>query len=66
MHTTRAGIACPLCHTPTTELVYLVLSAQSLFPQREDVQDRWCPTGCRELHPIQWKETMPPLPGDDA
>ncbi|BAU68548.1 hypothetical protein SAVERM_1p101 (plasmid) [Streptomyces avermitilis MA-4680 = NBRC 14893] len=40
---TRDAIACALCHTPTTELVYLVLSAQSPYPQREDVKDRWCP-----------------------
>ncbi|MEU9983773.1 hypothetical protein [Streptomyces sp. NPDC050856] len=66
MHTTRTGIACALCHTPTTELVYLVLSAQWSFPQREVVQDRWCPAGCHQLHPVEWKEAMPLLPGDDA
>ncbi|WP_146608224.1 hypothetical protein [Streptomyces sp. NTH33] len=66
MHTTRTGIACALCHTPTTEVVYLVLSAQSPFPQREDVKDRWCPAGCHLPRPEQWKEAMPPLHSSNA
>ncbi|MEU1457175.1 hypothetical protein [Streptomyces avermitilis] len=66
MEITRDGIACALCCTPTTEVVYQVLSSQSPFPQREDVQERWCPAGCDQLHPVEWKETMPLLPGDDA
>ncbi|MGW2103646.1 hypothetical protein ACWCPX_39450 [Streptomyces olivaceoviridis] len=64
MEITRDGIPCPLCHTATTELVYLVLSAQFSFPQREVIKDRWCPAGCRELHRVQWEEAMPLLPGD--
>ncbi|MFE2609934.1 hypothetical protein ACFXDI_42965 [Streptomyces mirabilis] len=66
MEITRDGIACALCHTPTVELVYLVLSAQSPFPRREDVKDRWCPAGCHRVYPERWKETMPLLPGDYA
>ncbi|MGW0497484.1 hypothetical protein ACWD0Z_19230 [Streptomyces sp. NPDC003007] len=54
------------CLTPTTELVYQVFSAQSPFPQREDVQDRWCTAGCDQLRRVEWKEAMPLLPGDDA
>ncbi|MDX3130901.1 hypothetical protein PV367_14130 [Streptomyces europaeiscabiei] len=45
--------------------MYQVLTAQSPFPQREDVQKRWCPAGCHQLHPVDWKEAMPLLPGDD-
>lgn len=35
-------------------------------PQREVLIKRWCPTGCNLLHPEQWKEAMPLLPGDVA
>lgn len=66
MEITRAGIGCPLCPAITEEPVYLVLSAQFSFPQREHVKDRWCPAGCRQLQPVRWKEAMPLLPGDDA
>ncbi|WP_190136137.1 hypothetical protein [Streptomyces longispororuber] len=66
MEITRDGIPCALCHTVTTELVYLVLSAQSSFPQREVIKDRWCPAGCHQLQPARWKEAMPLLSGDDA
>ncbi|MFJ8692856.1 hypothetical protein [Streptomyces roseolilacinus] len=66
MEITRAAIACPLCRTITEELVYLVLSAQSPFPQREQVKDRWCPAGCHLLNPVRWRKEMPPLPGDAA
>ncbi|MER5689502.1 hypothetical protein [Streptomyces sp. NPDC002205] len=65
MEITRDGIACALCHTATTELVYLVLSAQSPFSQREQINDRWCPVGCHRTHPVRWKEAMPPLRSDD-
>jgi hypothetical protein len=47
-------------------LVYLVRSAQFSFPQREVIQDRWCPAGCHQLQPDRWKETMPLLLRDDA
>ncbi|MEU0664096.1 hypothetical protein [Streptomyces lavendulocolor] len=66
MEITRDGIPCTLCHRGTTELVYLVLSAQSPFPLREQINDRWCPTGCHLTRPDQWSETMPLLPGSDA
>jgi len=64
MEITRDGIPCALCHTATTELVYLVLSAQFSFPQREVIKDRRCPSGCHQLQPR--KEAMPLLPGDDV
>lgn len=64
MEITRDGIACALCGTTTQELVYLVLSAQSFFPQREVINDRWCPADCHLLHPDQWREVMPSLRGD--
>ncbi|MEU0102906.1 hypothetical protein [Streptomyces sp. NPDC006267] len=50
MEITRDGIACVPCRTTTQERVYLVLSAQSPFPQREVIRDRWCPTGCHLVH----------------
>ncbi|MFE5886181.1 hypothetical protein [Streptomyces hydrogenans] len=65
MEITRAGIACPIYPAITKELVHLVLSAQSPFPQREHVKDRWCPAGCHLLHPDRWRKEMPPLPGGD-
>jgi len=46
--------------------VYQVFSAQSPFPQREDVEERSGPADCEQLYPIEWKETMPLLPGDDT
>ncbi|WP_327348992.1 hypothetical protein [Streptomyces europaeiscabiei] len=64
MGITRAGIACALWHTATKELVCLVLSHQSLFLQREVINERWCPGGCHLIHPTQWRETMPPLRSD--
>ncbi|MFD3665772.1 hypothetical protein ACFWVF_35070 [Streptomyces sp. NPDC058659] len=64
MEITRDGIACALCHTTTRERVYLVLSAQSAFPQREVTNDRWCPAGCHRIHAARWREVMPPLRGD--
>jgi hypothetical protein len=65
MEITRDGIPCALCHRVTTELVYLVRSAQSSFPQREHVKDRWCPAGCHLFHHDRWRKKMPPLPGDE-
>ncbi|MFF3934206.1 hypothetical protein [Streptomyces hirsutus] len=64
MEITRDGITCALCHTATKELVYLVLSAQSPFPQREVINDCWCPADCHLTHPMQRKEAMPPLRSD--
>ncbi|WP_159011512.1 MULTISPECIES: hypothetical protein [unclassified Streptomyces] len=66
MEIIRAGIPCPLCSAITEELVYLVLSAEFSFPQREVVRDRWCPADCHLLHPDRWREEMPPLPGDEG
>ncbi|WP_329202780.1 MULTISPECIES: hypothetical protein [unclassified Streptomyces] len=65
MEITRAGIACPLCPTITEELVYLVLSAQSPFPLREVIRDRWRPAGCHLLQLDHWRKEMPPLPRDN-
>ncbi|MCY0930854.1 hypothetical protein OTB20_32620 [Streptomyces sp. H27-H1] len=64
MEITRDGIACALCRTTTQERVYLVLSHQSSFPQREVIRDRWCPAGCHLAHPARWREVMPPLRSD--
>ncbi|MFJ2565751.1 hypothetical protein ACIO02_22815 [Streptomyces sp. NPDC087568] len=66
MEITRDGITCALCRATTKERVYLVLSAQSTFPQREEVKRRWCPVGCHLVYPERWKETMPLRPGVDA
>ncbi|MFJ5900878.1 hypothetical protein ACIQFZ_36960 [Streptomyces sp. NPDC093064] len=66
MNIIRTGMLCALCHTATKELVYLVLSAQSPVPQREMMNDRWCPAGCHLIHRVQWKEGMPPLHSSDA
>ncbi|MCX5265617.1 hypothetical protein [Streptomyces sp. NBC_00199] len=64
MEITRDGVACALCHTPITELVYLVLSAQFPYPQREVINELWCPADCHLIHPAQWQEVMPPLRSD--
>ncbi|NEA87122.1 hypothetical protein G3I31_22615 [Streptomyces sp. SID9913] len=66
MEITRDGIPCALCHTVTTQLGYLVLSAPFSFPQREVIKDRWCPTGCHQLQSARWKKAMPLAAGDDA